>query len=128
MSRVARITLVVCALATAAHAQDTEFVLSMGYAHVELNGDVDSTMESEGGFRFEPRFSWALNDEDDVMVRLGVGSGFSFYREEHDSPGGVFDPDDFEELTLITPELQLSLRGYVADEWFVEGGVGPGPV
>ena len=121
-----------------------EFDLSVGYAHVELDGSA-SPFDSRDGMRVEPRFSWAPGgDVTGSHLRLGASLAFSGFDRRTDDDdvfidddGDIFvvDSSDVESLTLITPEFQVSYRlrfGGVDDPdrgrrgFFVEPGVGVG--
>jgi len=117
-------------------AAEPEFALSMGYTHVSLDDTIVGEFAEQGGFRFEPRFSWAPV-ESRPQFRVGIGMGFSFFYDETDG-SAVFidddgdiiiaDADDYEQLFLWTPELQLSWRQRWESGWSLEGGVGLGGV
>jgi hypothetical protein len=135
-------------MAGAAAAQaHKEFDLSIGYAHVELDGSA-SPFDSRDGLRLEPRFSWGVGDDTDgSQLRLGFGLGISGFERRNDRDGRVIiideddgetftlNADEVETLTLITPEFQISWRQMLGDadargerRWFVEPGVGVGVV
>ena len=134
---------VMIATGRAAHA--AEFDLAIGYAHVELDGAA-SPFDSRGGIRIEPRFSWTpgTDDDDESALRLGFGLGISGFErstdDDHvftddDGDTFVFDGDETESLTLLTPEFQVSYRLMLGPgdvdgtrRWFVEPGVGVGVV
>lgn len=117
-------------------ATEPEFAIGLGYTHVSLDDTSIGDMAEEGGFRFEPRFTFAPLD-DAPQFRLGVGMGFSFFYDETDSSaifidddGDVFigDADEYENLFLWTPELQASYRHTFDSGLVLEGGVGVGGV
>jgi hypothetical protein len=122
-----------------------EFDLSVGYAHVELDGS-ESPFDSRGGLRVEPRFSWAPAGDDVTgsHLRLGVGLSFAGFERstdddevfvDDDGDVIVFDSEDVESLTLINPEFQVSYRFVFGPHdpdtnqgWFIEPGIGVGVV
>lgn len=128
--------------AAGATAKAAEFDLGIGYAHVELDGSA-SPFDSRGGLRVEPRFSWSPGGYD-APLRLGLGLAISGFERstdddrvftDEDGDVFIFDSDDVESLTLLTPEFQVSYRLMLGPEdldrekkWFVEPGVGVGVV
>jgi len=110
---------------------DGEFGISIGYAELSIDDDpVLDDLDDQGGLRFEPRFTWAPS-EDLPNLRLGIGVGFSFFYDEEDSGqdfGGFADVEDFEEISFIIPEFQVTWRQPLAEHYFIEGGVGIGAV
>jgi hypothetical protein len=120
-----------------------EFDLSLGYAHAELNGSA-SPFDSRDGFRVEPRVSWAVGGGDHSPLRLGFGLGMSGFERRTDDDAVlidddgdvfVFDGDDVEALSFITPEFQISYRIPLGShpqgerpKWFIEPGVGVGVI
>ena len=122
--------LVLILVPTAASAQKWEWGLSLGYSHLSLD-DTAGSLDEQGGFRFEPRFTWRPFDQRPEL-RLGIGIGFSYYYDESDageivSPPFSFDVDSYEDVSLCTPEFQVSWRQPVSDRWWIEGGIGIGP-
>jgi hypothetical protein len=119
-----------------------EFDLSMGYAKVGLDGSA-SPFDSRDAFRIEPRVSWQVGG-DQSPLRLGFGLGMTGAERRTDNDAVftddngnvfVFDGDNVQALSLITPEFQASYRimlgSHGADErpkWFIEPGVGVGVV
>ena len=132
--------LVAAALLTIASGEaraDYDFSLSIGYAHVALDGSA-SPFDDRDGIRVEPRFSFGVSDEM-PQLRLGAALAFSGYSRTRDDDddfvvidGEVFfiDSDDQESLSLITPEFQVSWRQPLDAErrWFVEPGIAVGVV
>jgi hypothetical protein len=115
---------------------ETEFSLSAGYAHVSLDDTSIGEFAEQGGLRFEPRFSFAPWEQR-PQLRVGLAMGFSGFYDETDGTatfidddGDVIfaDADDYEQLFLWTPEVQLSWRERWGDGWMIEGGVGVGAV
>lgn len=128
-----------CLVALVADARaDYEFALSLGYAHVELD-KTEGPFDSRGGFRVEPRFTFGVND-DLPQLKLGVGVGISGFNKSIDDDDGdfvviddevfFFDSEDAHDLTLLTPEFQISWRQPLSGDrrWFIEPGVGVGVV
>lgn len=126
-------------LGTAREARaDYEFALSIGYAHVSLDGSA-APFDDRDGVRVEPRFTFGVSDEI-PQLRLAAAIGFSGYSRTRDDDGDDFvviddevffiDTDDEESLSLITPEFQVSWRQPLdADKrWFIEPGVAVGVV
>src|SRR5687768_17237024 len=108
--------LVLTSLATRAARAETEFAIGFGYTHVSLDDTSIGGFDEEGGAYFEPRFSFAPYEQR-PQFRVGFGLGFSFFYDETDGSatfidddGDVFfaDADDYEQLFLLNPELQLS--------------------
>ena len=117
-------------------AADPEFAFSLGYSHISLDDTTIGEMGEAGGLRFETRYSWAPNEQQ-PKFRLGLGMGFSFFYDETDGSAlfidddgdiVVADADDYEQVFLWTPELQLSWRERWDNGWMLEGGVGVGGV
>jgi hypothetical protein len=111
-----------------------EFDLGIGYAHLNLSGS--DRFEDRDGVRFEPRISFAPIGKTPEL-RLGFGLGLSGYSHELDDntiividDGDVetFHADQWESVSLLVPELQISWRQMLGDRWFVEPGVGVGVV
>src|SRR5688572_30279103 len=124
-----RAALIVLFLASPA-AADNEFGFSIGYAQLAVDDDVLSDLDGQGGLRFEPRFSWTPFDGAG-QFRLGIGVGFSFFYDEEETGDefeGFADIEDYEQISLFVPELQVTWRQGLAPNWFVEGGVGLGAV
>ena len=116
--------------ARAAVAGEYELAFSLGYSNLSL--DDAANLDGQGGGRFEPRLSWQPF-ADRPQVRFGVGLGFAYYYDESDAgtivaPPFGFDVDDYEDVALLTPEFQISWREPLGDRWWLEGGVGVGPV
>lgn len=125
------VVLIVAMSARAAAAQDYELAFSLGYGQLSLDGDAN--LDGQGGGRFEPRFSWRPFPSDRPEVRFGVGLGFASYYDESDAgtivaPPFDFDVEDYEDISLVTPEFQVSWREPLGEKWWVEAGVGVGPV
>jgi hypothetical protein len=118
-----------------ARAVDGDFQLSLGYSHLHLDGS--QRFEDRDGFRIEPRVSFAFFDKL-PQLRLGFGLGISGYTHELDSDTvitinngndtDVIFADQWEGVSLLTPEFQLSWRQTFGGEhhWYVEPGVGLG--
>lgn len=115
-------------------ATGAEFDLGIGYSHLNLSGS--DRFENRDGVRFEPRFSFSPSDER-PQFRLGIGLGVSGYSHEledntiiiiDDGEVDTFDEDQWESVSLLMPELQLSWRQPIGQAWFVEPGVGIGAV
>lgn len=114
----------------ATFAIEREFGISIGYAQSSIEAEALDDLDNQGGLRFEPRFTWAPW-EDIPQLRLGIGIGFSFFYDEEDSGqtfGGFADVEDYEEISLLVPELQATWRQPLSEHWFLEGGVGIGAV
>src|SRR5688572_7109391 len=108
-----------------------EFSFSIGYAQLSVDDEALQDLDHKGGVRFEPRLTWTPSADDAQRFRLGVGIGFAFFYDEEDTGetvGGFADVEDFEQISLIVPELQATWRQPVHENWFVEGGVGVGAV
>ena len=115
---------------------ESEFAISFGYTHLSLDDTSVGEFDEQGGAYFEPRFSFTPY-EHRPQFRVGLGLGFSFFYDETDGSatfidddGDVFfaDADDYEQLFLLNPELQLSWREQLRDGWMIEGGVGLGAI
>jgi len=121
----------------ASHAKaESEFAIGFGYTHVSLDDTSLGAFDDKGGAYFEPRFSFAPYEQR-PQFRVGFGLGFSFFYDETDGSatvidddGNIFfaDADDYEQLFLLTPELQLSWRQELEKGWLIEGGVGIGAI
>jgi hypothetical protein len=134
---------VICARAGGAWPDRSEFDVSVGWAHASFHSRLSKDLREQDGVRLEPRYSFALWRER-PEVRLGFGLGLSTFYEENDSDasegggfgdgGFIFEPaDQFEQLTLIVPEFQLSWRQPIgpqqrSDHFWAEAGVGVAPV
>jgi hypothetical protein len=115
----------------AAVAQEREFAFSLGFSNLSLD-DPEGGLDGQGGNRFEPRYSWQPFD-DQPQVRFGFALGFSYFYDESEggqiiAPPFGFDVGNYEDVTLLTPEFQLSWREPLGEKWWLEGGVGVGPV
>src|SRR3954465_13786757 len=113
-----------------------EFDISAGYSHLTLDGS--ERFHERDGFRIEPRFMFKPS-ADTPQLKIGFGVGISGYSHELDSDTtitidhgdevDVIHADQWEALTLIEPEFQVSWRQTFANEhWFVEPGLGIGAV
>ena len=115
-----------------AHGQHREFAFGISYAHLFWDGSSSDALEEQGGLRLEGRVSWPIAQpmtEDRPELRLGLGLGLTFYVSEQG--GDVFEeddvifiePDDWNQLTTIAPEVQFSVRQPVRDDLYLEPGV-----
>ena len=127
--------LILLPLASRAEAE-SEFAIGFGYTHVSLDDTSIGGFDEQDGAYFEPRFSFAPYEQR-PQFRVGFGLGFSFFYDETDGSatiidddGDIFfaDADDYEQLFLLTPELQLSWRQELEKGWLIEGGVGVGAI
>ena len=112
--------------------QHREFAFGVGYSHLFWDGSNSGALEEQGGVRFVGRASMPITapmTESRPELRVGVGAGLTFYYSEHGGDvfeaGGIIfiDPDDFEQLTLFEPEIELSLRLPVARDYYLEPGI-----
>ncbi len=138
MARWLVIAVTVASLPFAApHARAADFAFDLGveYSHLTLEGS--QSFGERDGLRIEPRFSVGLTQAM-PQLRLGVGVGFSSYYHQLDSDTvitidhgdhtDVIFADQWESVSLIEPELQVSFRQTFgpSDRWYVEPGVGVG--
>ena len=108
-----------------------EFDLAIGYSHLWLDGS--DRFEERDGVRVEPRFTFGGDG-----LRLGFGVGISGYSHELEEDTiiiiddgddiDVFEADQWESVSLLVPEFQVSFRQPLGDQWFIEPGVGVGAV
>src|SRR5215210_6058577 len=107
-------------------ASDRDFGFSIGYAHLSVDDEALDDLDNQVGVRFEPRVTWAPWDNL-PQLRIGIGIGFSFFYDEEDTGqtvGGFADIEDFEQISLIVPELQATWWQPLSEHYFIEGGVG----
>jgi hypothetical protein len=105
-----------------------EFAFGIGYGHLALDGANAGVLEEQGGLRLDIRYSFPVSREQPA-VRAGVGLGLATYLS--DKGGDTFEqdgiiyivPSDRVQLTTIEPELQLSLRHPLGDNFYIEPGV-----
>ena len=114
-----------------------EFDIGFGYSHLPLSGS--DRFEERDGFRIEPRFSIAPIPELRPL-RFGFGVGMASYYHELDDDVTItiddgdeihiFHADQWESVSLINPEFQLSWRQPLdaRRRFFIEPGVGVGAV
>src|SRR5262249_22272773 len=96
---------------------DGEFAFSLGYSHLNISGA--TRMDDQDGFRIEPRVSFAFIHEL-PQLRMGFGLGLSGYSRDLDTDTvitidngnetTVIFADQFENISLLEPEFQLSWR------------------
>ena len=113
---------------------DVEFDTSIGYSHLSLEGS--DRFSQRDGVRVEPRIS--VNPFENLPdLRLGAGLGVSGYSHQLDQDAiitidngndvYVVHADQWESLTFLEPEFQLSWRQPLGDgRWYVEPGLGIG--
>jgi hypothetical protein len=115
-----------------ARGQHREFAIGAGYGHLFWDGAHTAALEEQGGVRFEGRVSWPVSEpmtDTRPELRLGVGLGVAVYYSEHggdifEEDGILFvDPEDFEQLTTLEPEIQFSLRVPVGSDYYLEPGI-----
>ena len=114
------------------YGQHREFAFGIGYTHLFWDGSNSDALEEQGGLLMEGRVSWPLaqpTTENQPELRIGLGLGLTFYVSEQ---GGdvvevgnviIIEPDDWTQLTTITPEVQFSVRQPVGDDYYLEPGV-----
>jgi hypothetical protein len=110
-----------------------EFGFSIGYAHLFWDGAHTDALEEQGGIRVDARLSWAATRaaEDTRRPELWLGVGVALGGFISDRGGDVFvddgvvfvEPDDWDQLSVIEPELMVSLRTPLDDHWYVEPGL-----
>ena len=118
-------------LAPAALAQDPEYAFGVNYSHLFLDGANADELEEQGGLTLNGRVSWPVSPpmtDRRPELRFGVGLNLSFYSSERDADGDdddFFDEDelDISQLSMITPELQLSVRAPVGRDFYLEPGI-----
>ena len=104
-----------------------EVAFGIGYTHLFWDGHNTDEMEDRGGARMEARFSVPLSTH--PHVRLGAGFGLTSYISEHGGDSFEEDgilyirPDDWVQLTTLEPEIQLSVRHPLNDDFYVEPGI-----
>ena len=112
--------------------QGREFAVGAGYGHLFWDGSHTDTLAEQGGVRFEGRVSMPVTEpmtDARPELRAGLGLGLAVYYSEHggdvfEAGGIVFiEPEDFEQLTTLEPEIQLSLRVPVRHDLYIEPGV-----
>jgi hypothetical protein len=119
---------VTCGTALAdAREADRELAVGIGYGHLFWDGHNTDQLEEQGGLRMEIRYSVPVALQ--PQWRVGAGLGLAFYVSEHG--GDVFEedgilfvrPDDWVQLTNIEPEIQLSFRQPLGDDFYLEPGI-----
>lgn len=122
----------VCVTAKA-ESRGHEFAFGIGYAHLFWDGTHSDALEEQGGLRMDGWFSFpvARNERETGRpeLRLGIGLALEFFVSERG--GDVFEvgdviivePNDWDQLSLIQPEVQFSIRAPVNDNWYVEPGL-----
>ena len=116
---------------TPARAQDREFHFGLGYSHLFWDGHNSDALSEQGGARFEGRVSWCPDQARLPALRVGAGLSFTgFYSYDSDDDFVVVDDivfftaDDFSQLSLITPEAEVSYRLDLPDDrWYFEPGL-----
>jgi hypothetical protein len=134
----AAVVLVMCATRAGAEPR-VEADIAIGYGHLTLRGS--DRFEERDGSHVEPRIN--VNPFPGVdQLRIGFGLGLSGYSHELDDDviitvddgdeTHIYRADQWESVSLIVPELQLSWRQPIVDNdrgvWFVEPGIGVGAV
>jgi hypothetical protein len=132
--------LVVAGFLSASPAEaEVAFDLGIGYSHVTIG--TSGPFNGADGIRFEPRVSFSPI-ADVPQFRLGFGLGVSGYTHDIDQDSTItinngdeiiiIQADQWEALSLLEPELQLSWRQVFnkytdgSEGLFVEPGVGIG--
>jgi hypothetical protein len=115
-------------LTPAAFAQDPEFAFGLNYSHLFLDGSHADELEEQGGLTLNGRVSWPISPpmtDRRPELRFGVGLNLSFYRSEHDDDDDddFFNGVDITQVSMITPELQLSVRAPVGRDFYLEPGI-----
>jgi hypothetical protein len=115
---------------------ERDFGFSLGYAHLFWDGTNTDVLEEQGGLRFDGRFTWPVGtpaDSSAPHLRLGLGVAIEGFiseqggeiEDDDDDDGFIFiTPDDWNQLSIIEPELQLSVRGALGPDWYLEPGFG----
>jgi hypothetical protein len=110
---------------------ESEFSLSIGYAHVGI-GDSDSVLESQDALRLEPAISVAPFSSL-PQLRFGGAFGIDFVLDNSQhaiiSGGGLVIIGSADvPLTLLEPEARVSWRQYLGEHktFFIEPGLGVG--
>ena len=127
--------LLVCLATRRAAAQDREFAFGLGYGHLFWDGSHTDELEEQGGLVLDGRLTWAVTPNDypgRPELRVGVGLDLAFYSSHDDDGDFLIDDDgdffanatDYTQLSVIAPQLEISLRQPVIDEhWYLEPGV-----
>ena len=119
--------------AAAADEGGREFAFGIAYAHLFWDGTNTDALEEQGGLRIDGRLSWPVTAADDPaapQLRLGISLALGGFVSEQG--GDVFadddvlyvEPDDWTQLSLIEPEVQVSYRAPLGDDWYAEPGLG----
>jgi hypothetical protein len=118
-----------------ARAQDREFAFGLGYGHLFWDGSHTDELKEQGGLVLNGRLTWAITPDarpGRPELRVGVGLDLAFYAShdyngdfEIDDNGDVFaTASDYTQLSIISPQLEISLRQPVIDEhWYLEPGL-----
>jgi hypothetical protein len=126
--------LLVVAGAKPAAAQDREFAFGVGYGHLFWDGSHTGPLEEQGGLVLDGRLTWAVTPDAGpgrTELRVGFGLDLAFYVSQ-DNDGDVevingiafITGSDYTALSVIAPQVELSLRQPVFDEhWYIEPGI-----
>ena len=117
-------------LPVAALAQEREWAAGAGYGHLFLDGSDANELEEQGGLVLNGRVSWPVGapmTDRRPELRFGLGGHVAFYRSEtdddFDDDDDFFDDEvDVTQLTMLVPELQLSVRQPIGD-FYLEPGI-----
>ena len=99
--------------------QEREWAAGLGYGHLFLDGSNADELEEQGGLILNGRVSTPVGRPTDGRqpeLRFGAGLNLAFYRSEReddfDDDDDFFDDDevDVTQVSMIVPELQLSVR------------------
>jgi hypothetical protein len=127
--------LLVAVAAQRAAAQDREFAVGLGYGHLFWDGAHSDELKEQGGLVLDGRLTWAVTPDaypGRPEPRVGFGLDLAFYAShddngnlEIDDNGDVFaTASDYTQLSIIAPQLEISLRQPIIDEhWYLEPGL-----
>ena len=129
---------VVASAGRAAAQQDREFAFGIGYSHLWWDGSHTGPLEEQGGLVLDGRLTWAVTPVTPLaperpQLRAGFGLDLAFYGSYDDNNDDfiIIDDDiiitttnDYTQLSVIAPELEVSLRVPFADgKWYLEPGL-----
>jgi hypothetical protein len=116
-------------LARPAFAQQREFQFGIGYGHLFWDGFNSRELKEQGGVRVDGRVTWCADEHHFPQLRVGAGATLGFY-VSNDNRGDVvvvndlvfFEASNYTQLSLFTPELEVSWRQWLDQRWYLEPG------
>jgi hypothetical protein len=103
-------------------AQDREFAAGIGYGHLFWDGNNAGPLEEQGGLVFDARVTWAPTPRQ-PRLRVGVDLDLAFYFSTDDSDDDFSGVNDFAQLSVIAPALEVAWRHPIDEHWYLEPGL-----